>query len=551
MKKIKICCNNNNKCYQLPIGTRVDELLKIIEPDNNKNYVGVRINNKIKELNYNLFKPKHIEFIGVDDPDGHRMYVRSLTFLLQKSIGNVYPGSKLIVKHSVSNGLYCEYIMKNGDSLDVEKIKDDMKKLVSLELPFIRETIPTVDAIKIFEEYGAKDKSELFRSRTTLYSSVYYLDGTPGYYYGHLVPDTSYLNLFDLKFYQEGILLMVTSVDNPNKIRPFVNQDKMFSIFKAHKRTAEILNVENVGLLNKAIRKGSFDEIIKLSEALHEKNISDIAKQIVESKDCHLVLISGPSSSGKTTFSKRLSIHLKLLGLKPIQISLDDYFVDRSKTPIDEDGEYDFESIDAIDVPLFNKDLNMIMNNQEIEVPSFNFAKGTREYRGSVLKPEKNNIFIVEGIHGLNPELSKNIESSKKFKIYISAFTQLSIDDHNRIPTTDNRLLRRIVRDNNFRNNSALETLKRWPSVRRGEEKNIFPYQEEADAMFNSSLLYELVILKNHAKPLLEQIPEKEREFAEAVRLLKFLSYFSYYDSDKIPPTSIIKEFLGGSSFTY
>ncbi|MBN1968988.1 MAG: nucleoside kinase [Candidatus Delongbacteria bacterium] len=553
MKPVAIYCENNDNFYQFDPGTTLDEALQKIDIDKSGKIVGARVNNKIKDLSYTVYKPENIKFIDLHDPDGNRMYLRSLTFVLEKAVLDLFGKIKFKVKHSVANGLFCEVEGERFklDSKTIESLKNKMESIVKDNIPFFRHEIQTEKAIKIFDDFGYTDKAELFRSRKNLYSSVYYLGNLPGYFYGHLVPSTSYLEVFDLMAYQDGILLMYPDTSDITKVKPFVKQDKMFNIFKEHKCNAKLLNVENVALVNKAIDNGCMKEIIKLSEALHEKKISQIADKIHDRKNCKLVLISGPSSSGKTTFSKRLSLQLRLLGYKPIEISLDDYFVNREFTPKDENGDYDFEDIKAIDTDLFNENLLKLMNNESVDMPRFNFSSGSREYKGDVIVPQEGNIFIVEGIHGLNPRLSTKIPEKNKFKIYVSALTQISVDNLNRIPTTDNRLLRRIVRDHNFRNNSALDTLKRWPSVRRGEEKNIFPYQEEADEMFNSSLLYELLVLKNAAVPLLKEIPEKEKEYAEAVRLLKFLSYFNFYDAKDIPPTSILKEFLGGSSFSY
>ncbi|WP_320052167.1 nucleoside kinase [uncultured Acetobacteroides sp.] len=514
--------------------------------------LGAFVNNKIKELSYKIYSPKTVRFIDITHQAGRRMYERSLFFVLNKAIKEVLPSKQLRIEHSISKGYYCEIEGMEGVDLEiVMAILDRMKEIIDADLPFTRIKMLTEEAIPLFEKEGLSQKVKLLKTKPKLYTSVYKLDGTIDYYYEELVPSTGYLTNFDLVKYFEGMLLMTPKKDNPEKLEDIILQNKMFDIFQEQKDWLKIIDAETIGDLNQTILEGNGGELIKVAEALHEKKVAQIADQIYSRKDVHLALISGPSSSGKTTFSKRLAVQLRVLGLKPVTISMDNYFVDREHTPKDENGNYDFESIYAVDIKQFNTDLTALMNGETVEIPIFNFETGQRIYKGHRLKIDKNSIIIVEGIHALNPMLTSMIEDKKKFKIYLSALTSISMDRHNHVPTTDNRLIRRIVRDARYRSYSAYETVKRWPSVRNGEEKNIFPYQEFADVMFNSALLYELAVLKQYAEPLLREVPPTAPEYAEAHRLLKFLSYFVPLLEEEIPPTSILREFLGGSSFSF
>lgn len=551
------CVNSNNKKIDFPAGTSLLEVLETVKPKLNYPVLGALINNELQELGYELFKPKHVKFIDITSSIGMRMYIRSLSFLLIKAFNERFPKATLKIAHSISKGLYCEISGLDGVIYadDVEKIKERMHEIVKADIPFRREEIINDEAIKIYEQNNQLDKCKLFKNRKILYTSVYYLENTIDYFYGYLVPSTGYIKNFDLVKYHEGLLLRYPKASNPEELEDIIKEEKIFEIFKEHKHWARILDVENVGSLNQLIKDKRVGDLIKISESLHEKKIARIADDIhTKSDKVKLVLISGPSSSGKTSFCKRLSIQLQVLGYKTMLISLDDYFVNREQTPLDENGEYDFECLEAIDVKQFNKDMLGLMAGKEVEIPKFDFTTGQRTYTGKKRQADDCTIFIVEGIHGLNPGLTREINEDSKYKIYVSALTQIAIDNHNRIPTTDNRLIRRMVRDFKYRGYSGLDTIKRWPSVRRGEDLNIFPYQENADSVFNSALLYEIAVLKRRALPILNEVPQSADEYSEAIRLLKFLSYFNDIPEEiekEIPPTSILREFLGGSSFKY
>ncbi|WP_461632774.1 uridine kinase family protein [Labilibaculum euxinus] len=537
-----------------PIGTDLQTILADIKPQLNGEVLGAMVNNKLKELSYEIYKPKNIKFVDGTHANGRRMYVRSLCFLLYKAVHDLYPKAGFRVEHSISNGLYCRITDKNVilTAGDVENIKKRMVEIIEADLPFVREEIETEKAIELFEAQGLKEKTSLFRTRGNLFTSVYHLGDSVDYFYGFLVPSTSKLKVFDLLPFAQGMLLMTPGRRNPLETETFIPQEKMLKIFSEYKRWGNVLNISNVGDLNGYVENNNISELIKISEALHEKKISQIADKIRKKrKHVKLILISGPSSSGKTTFGKRLAIQLKVAGLHPVNLSLDNYFVNREKTPKDENGEYDFEALESLDVRLFNENLVDLLNGVEVELPKFSFETGTRYFDGEKLKINGKQVLVVEGIHALNPKLTPLIADDSKFRIYISALTSISIDGHNRIPSTDNRLIRRIVRDHKYRNYSAFDTISRWPSVRRGEEKNIFPYQEEADVMFNSALQYELGVLKRYAEPILKEIQPNQAEYSEANRLLKFFSYFLPISDAEIPPTSLMREFLGGSTFEY
>ncbi len=552
---VKITCLNLNLSKEYELGTSLKQIAEDLHVKLEFPILGARVNNKLEELSYKIYNPKFIEFIDITNIDGHRMYQRSLSFVLMKAVRDLYPKGKLKIEHSISKGFYCELTkIPPLSPEDVLAIAERMRQLVKSDLPFIRCQLPTNEAIAKFEENGLFEKAKLFRTRSTLYTSVYSLDNQIDYFYGFLVPSTGFLDVFDLIPYYEGMLLRFPSRTNPKELGAVIEQQKLFDIFQEFKDWSEILGVSTVGSINEAVQQGRNSELIKISEALHENKVVQIAAQVQKRETVKLVLIAGPSSSGKTTFSKRLAIHLKVLGINSYPISTDNFFVDRERTPRDENGDFDFESLYALDLELFNKTINSLIAGKPTKIPHFDFREGKSYFKEDEepIVLGKGSVLVVEGIHGLNPELTNQIDDKYKFKVYVSALTQLGIDWHNRIPTTDNRLIRRMIRDYQYRGYSPEETIKRWPSVRRGEDKNIFPYQEEADIMFNSALLYELSLLKKYAEPLLKKVPETEAVYSEAKRLLKFFSYFADSDNeDEIPPTSIIREFLSGSSFHY
>lgn len=516
--------------------------------------IGALVNNKLKELSFVFVKSRKIEFIDYTHPDGIRLYVRSLFFILYAAVRETFPQVKLKMMHGISRGYYCELAGLDRPIIesDIFAIKNEMQQIINRDIPFRKVGMLTEEAVEVCHKQNLKFKAKLFEQQGYLFSYLYFMEDHANYFYGYQVPSTGYITGFDLVPYYDGLLLRVPKTENINELRPYGPLNKLFGVFQEHKAWAEILNVPNVANLNEKTLNGQSGDIIKVSEALHEKKIAEIANLINDRKDeIKVVLIAGPSSSGKTTFSKRLMIQLAVNGMKPHLISLDDYFVDREKTPKDENGEYDFETLKAIDVEYFNEQLNQLLNNKAVELPRFDFTLGKRIPSGKILHLEHGGIIVIEGIHGMNPDLVPNIPAMNTFKIFLSALTQISIDDQNYISTTDNRLIRRMIRDSKYRNYSASDTIKRWPSVRSGEDKNIFPFQENADVMFNSALIYELAVLKKHAEPLLKSVPENQPEYSESSRLLKFLSYFKPIDDLEIPPTSVLREFLGGSSFKY
>ncbi len=515
--------------------------------------VVANVNNKIVDLFYKPSKDSEVEFFDMGTRAGTQAYYRSLIFLLYRAVKSLYPEDTLIVDHSISKGLYCHF--KNQHILTDEQVKSieqRMHEIVEQDEPFVRHTYPVQKAIRLFREIGEMDKVRLLENIPRRRVNVYSFGPFFNYFFGPLVPRAGYLKYFRLTNYPPGFVLLYPHYSVPMEIPELEDQPKLFSIFQEHEKWGSILEVEDVGQLNQIIVQGDISEFIKIAEALHGKKIDDVAEKINEEKDNRkIILIAGPSSSGKTTFSKRLYIQLRVFGLKPVALSLDDYFKNRSDSPRDENGNYDFECLDAIDVELFNEHLLRLLDGQAIEIPRFDFTSGERKYGGRRLKLGDAGLVIIEGIHGLNDALTPSIPPDLKQKIYVSALTHLNIDNHNRIPTTDTRLLRRIVRDARFRSHTAQETISRWHSVREGEERFIFPFQEQANFMFNSALVYELSILKRYAETLLRQIPRSEKEYSEARRLLKFLSYFRGISQREVPPTSILREFIGGSSFMY
>ncbi len=550
---VEIYCKNNDVRKKYPVGTSLLEIYKDLGLQLKYGVIAAKANHKMKDLKFRVYKPKTIEFVGINIPSGMRTYVRSLSFVMYKAIRELYPEASLRIEHPVSKGYYCK-ILDLGRKLtdeDIQAIREKMSLIILQDLPFEMEMLPSNKAVEIFEKYEAKDKINLLKSLGGMYTRVYKLDGLYDYYYGSLAPSTGYLRVFDLRLYYDGLLLQVPNRQNPIKVEDFVAQEKLFETFCENTEWNAIMGLRNVGDMNIALNKGNNASLlIKVAEALQEKKISRIADQIYNNKDVRVILVSGPSSSGKTTFSKRLCIQLAVNGLRPISISLDDYFLPREMTPRDENGDYDFESLYALDLDLFNKDLKALLAGEEVEIPYFNFETGLREYRGNKIKLRKDNLLVMEGIHALNPDLTK-IPDKQKFKIYVSALTTISLDDHNWIPTTDNRLLRRIIRDFKYRGYSAEETIARWENVQKGEAKWIFPYQENANAMFNSALIFEFAVIKKYVEPILLDVPQDCEEFSEVHRLLKFLRYFSAIQDYEVPMTSLLREFFGGSSFVY
>ncbi|WP_010664625.1 nucleoside kinase [Marinilabilia salmonicolor] len=553
-KTVRIKCLNNNKTFNTLRGTSLKEIAENQKISTKYPILGAMVNNQVRELSFEIYNPKTIEFIDITHKDGMRMYIRSLSFLLTAAAKEVFPEATLRIDHSVSKGFYCElHGLKQPLSIDdIFEIGRQMREMVEEDIPFLQFKDETDDVVALFKEKGLHDKVQLLEHRGQYYSTYYSLNEHIGKFYGFMVPSTGYLKVFDLNKYYNGMLLQMPSQQHPEEVQELVEQNKMFEIFREFSHWNRVLNVTNISDLNDAAHNGAAERLIKVSEALHEKKIAQVADMIASRKDeLRIVLISGPSSSGKTTFSKRLAIQLLVNGICPLNLSLDNYFVDREKTPLDENGQYDFEALEALDIDLFNQQLLDLMAGEEVSLPKFSFESGKRIFNGDKLKMRKDNILIIEGIHGLNPKLTHLIENDKKFKVYVSALTNINIDNQSRIPTTDNRLVRRIIRDYRYRNYSAQETISRWDSVRRGEDKHIFPYQEEADVMFNSALLYELAVLKPYAEPILLEVQPNQEEYSEASRLLKFFSYFKPIQPREIPPTSILREFLGGSSFTY
>jgi len=549
---LHIRCKNNKKTQEVPIGSTLSDIYKEINLQMPYGPVSAKVNNKVEGLHYRVYHNKDIEFLNLLTPSGIRTYTRSLFLVLCKAVHDLYPTSSVVIDIPVSNGYYCN--LKLGHEItteDVDRIRTRMQEIIDAKMPIQRYETTTEEAVKLFTELGDIQKAKLLKSSGSLYCVYYVLDDYKDYYYGSMLTNTSQLHLFGLEPYFDGVLLRIPSTQDPSKLGELIRQDKMFEVFKEHHRWQSILGIKTVGDFNEAVKNGLATDLINVSEALQEKKISQIADTIAARKEIKVVLIAGPSSSGKTTFCKRLSVQLLASGVKPVQISLDDYFVNRTETPKDENGELDYESIYALNIPLINEQFNALFRGEEVELPKYNFQTGISEKSGKKLHLGENNILLVEGIHALNPALTEQIADDKKFKIYASALTTILLDDHNYIPTTDNRLLRRIVRDYKYRGCSAQETIHRWPSVRAGENKWIFPYQEQADVMFNTALLFELAVIKPQAEEVLEQVPENCEEYAEAYRLRKFLKYFAPLPFRNLPPTSLLREFLGGSSFKY
>lgn len=550
-KMSSININLKDKSIKVKKGISLLELAKRAQDEYKYRIIAAKVDNEIKELSYILNKDAIIELIDISDEDGMRIYKRSLYFLLIKAVYDIFPKRKVRIGHSISKGIYCEIVGKEITyKEDIVSIEKRMYELVEKKIEFKKRILDVKDAREILFKSGRHDRLGAIEYREKSYISIYNCDGFEDYFYGYMVPDTGYLKYFKLVEYLNGIIMIYPKTKDPTVIPPFIEQNILFSIFKEFKTWGRILGVENVGALNNIAIKHDIGDLIRISEALHEKKLAQIADMIMASNEKkRIILISGPSSSGKTTFAKRLSTQLKVNGMKPVTISLDDYFKNRENTPIDEKGEYDFEELEAIDIELFNNQLLNLINGAEVEIPIYDFNTGSRKKSGRKLSINNEQILLIEGIHGLNEKLTSKVPKGIKFKIYVSAITSMNIDDHNRIPTTDTRMIRRIVRDYYYRNCNVVDNIKRWSSVRRGEEKNIFPFQEEADIMFNSALIYELGVLKTYAEPLLKEIDKTVPQYSEARRLIEFLSYFVPINSKEIPRNSIIREFIGGSCF--
>ncbi|MDR2131656.1 MAG: nucleoside kinase [Odoribacteraceae bacterium] len=547
-----IFCENTRAHHAIPTGSTLREVQQIISPGDSDAVIGALVNNEIQDLHYEVYKPKSIQFITISSLDGYSIYVRSLIFVLYKAIRTLFPRERLRVEHFISNGIFCHAGRGSISPAKIALIKEKMHEIVAANTEILREETLTDKAIRLFNRVGLRDKEALLASRGKTYTSVYLIDGTRDYFYGTLAPRTGNVKVFDLVKYKEGMLLLLADRKHPARLLPLVTQDKLFQLFTEYKKNGKNTGVTSIGDLNRHVETNNGGEIIKINEALHEKKISRIADMIRKRRGkVKVILIAGPSSSGKTTFGKRLAVQLMVNGIRPINLSLDNYFVNREDTPRDERGEYDFETIDALDLDAFNDNICRLARGEEVEIPKFSFETGHRYHDGERLCLPPRGVIIVEGIHGLNPRLTAGMPRENLFKVFISALTSISIDDHNIINPTDNRLIRRMARDYKFRGYSAVETLKRWESVLSGELKHIVPYQEEADVFFNSALAYELGVLKQAVVPLLEEVPEKLVEHSKALRLLKFFSYVRAIPPDEIPPTSIIREFLGGSSFKY
>lgn len=555
--KIRVICENDNSIREVEMGCTLGEIASTLPSAEQRPLLAAYVNNRLKELSYRIYRPISVRFIDITTFAGVRLYQRTIWFVLQKAVHDLWPERRLRICHSLGqSGFYCEIDgMPDLSLASIERLEKQMRHIVEADYPIERERLLTSEVRKIYAEQGFDDKNELLDTRPRLYSTLYRMDDTVGYFYGSLAPSSGYVPHFALQPYFNGFHISLPSRTNPDSVLQNRMQEKMFDIFHDYKRWNEILQVATIGQINSQILKGNVSEMVRIAEAVYEKGISRIADRIADrwrNQNTRLVLISGPSSSGKTTTAKRLGIHLQVLGFKPRTISLDDYFVNRELTPRDEKGDYDFEALEAIDLELFNQDLERLLRGEEVIIPRYNFLTGCREWHEEPLRLDERSILIIEGIHGLNPRLTPRIDEEQKFKIYVSCFTSVKMDNLTRIATSDNRLLRRMTRDYRQRGNNAQATLARWGSVRSGEEKHIFPYQENADAMFNSSLFYELSVLRPLAEPILREVPDTVPEYDEAQRLLQFLDNFTpIYDHKDIPPTSVLREFIGGSTFTY
>lgn len=553
---LPVICENAGRTIEVAMGTTLLEVERQLRLDGPHPFLAAYVNNRIKELNYRIYKPVTVRFIDITSFEGIRVYQRTISFILQKAVRELFPDRTLYIRHSLgASGFYCE-ISGFGPipAEHLDAIKARMRGIIDRNLPIQGVKMLTDTARKIYEGFGMADKIALLDSRPRLYSKIYTIDSLPGYFYGALTPSTGYTPQFDLHPYYNGFFIALPLRTDPTRLHQSVHQEKMFDVFHQYQSWVEIMGVPTVGQLNSKVLAGDASELIKIAEAFHENKLAQVAGCVAEAnreRGVRLVLISGPSSSGKTTFAKRLGVQLRVLGLNPVLISLDDYFVDREKTPRDENGEYDYEALEAIDLEQFNDHLKRLERGESVDIPRYDFISGTRQWHDNPLQLDERSVLIVEGIHGLNPALTPGVPESRKFKIYVSCFTSVALDNVSRIATSDNRLLRRLTRDYRTRGNDALSTLARWESVRRGEEKHIFPYQENADVMFNSSLFYEISVLRRFAEPILREVPDTVPEYGEAKRMLKFLDNFISISPEEIPPTSLLREFIGGSSFKY
>lgn len=553
---LPVICENAGRTIEVAMGTTLLEVERQLRLDGPHPFLAAYVNNRIKELNYRIYKPVTVRFIDITSFEGIRVYQRTISFILQKAVRELFPDRTLYIRHSLgASGFYCE-ISGFGPipAEHLDAIKARMRGIIDRNLPIQGVKMLTDTARKIYEGFGMADKIALLDSRPRLYSKIYTIDSLPGYFYGALTPSTGYTPQFDLHPYYNGFFIALPLRTDPTRLHQSVHQEKMFDVFHQYQSWVEIMGVPTVGQLNSKVLAGDASELIKIAEAFHENKLAQVAGCVAEAnreRGVRLVLISGPSSSGKTTFAKRLGVQLRVLGLNPVLISLDDYFVDREKTPRDENGEYDYEALEAIDLEQFNDHLKRLERGESVDIPRYDFISGTRQWHDNPLQLDERSVLIVEGIHGLNPALTPGVPESRKFKIYVSCFTSVALDNVSRIATSDNRLLRRLTRDYRTRGNDALSTLARWESVRRGEEKHIFPYQENADVMFNSSLFYEISVLRRFAEPILREVPDTVPEYGEAKRMPKFLDNFIPISPEEIPPTSLLREFIGGSSFKY
>ena len=553
---LPVICENAGRTIEVAMGTTLLEVERQLRLDGPHPFLAAYVNNRIKELNYRIYKPVTVRFIDITSFEGIRVYQRTISFILQKAVRELFPDRTLYIRHSLgASGFYCEISgFRPIPAEHLDAIKARMRGIIDRNLPIQGVKMLTDTARKIYEGFGMTDKIALLDSRPRLYSKIYTIDSLPGYFYGALTPSTGYTPQFDLHSYYNGFFIALPLRTDPTRLHQSVHQEKMFDVFHQYQSWVEIMGVPTVGQLNSKVLAGDASELIKIAEAFHENKLAQVAGCVAEAnreRGVRLVLISGPSSSGKTTFAKRLGVQLRVLGLNPVLISLDDYFVDREKTPRDENGEYDYEALEAIDLEQFNDHLKRLERGESVDIPRYDFISGTRQWHDNPLQLDERSVLIVEGIHGLNPALTPGVPESRKFKIYVSCFTSVALDNVSRIATSDNRLLRRLTRDYRTRGNDALSTLARWESVRRGEEKHIFPYQENADVMFNSSLFYEISVLRRFAEPILREVPDTVPEYGEAKRMLKFLDNFIPISPEEIPPTSLLREFIGGSSFKY
>jgi uridine kinase len=552
-KIITVYCKNTNSYHDFQAGSSLLEIYRKLQIQLPFQVVAALVNNKVESLNFLVFKPKDIYFIDLSTPSGMRVYVRTLSMVMANAVNNLYPNAILHIEHPVSKGYYGNVTQDNRViPVYLDAIKERMKEIIADDLPVMREERQAPEVIEMFRQRGQMDKVRLLETMEIPYARYFRMGHFIDYYSSALLPSTGQLSIFDIEPYQDGFLLRVPNRENPVSLEDFVDQPAMFNVFKEFIAWNSLMGMRNIGDLNYVSKKNLTYTMINVAEALHEKKVAQIADMIAGRKEmARFVFIAGPSSSGKTTFCKRLGVQLAVAGIHPISISLDNYFVSRDQTPKDENGDYDYEALAALDLELFNDHLNRLLKGEEVEIPTYNFDDGKRYFKGDKIKLKPDNVLLMEGIHALNPELTNAIPAENKFKIYVSALTTIALDDHNWISTTDNRLIRRIVRDYRFRNYSARETISRWPSVRRGEDKWIFPYQENADVMFNSALIFELAVLKKHVEPILAEVPQNCDEYTEAHRLIKFMRYFTPIRDREIPPTSLLREFLGGSSFRY